>query len=76
MAKTSKKKAAPVAVGQLAAIGAFTREQLLAACHNRTDEERIAAAKAADILDAKGKLTPLYTKNCVNKATRAPDADA
>jgi hypothetical protein len=76
MAKTSKKKAAPVAVGRQAPVGAFTPEQLLAAFDNRTDEERIEAAKAAGILDAKGKLTPLYTKNWGNKVTRTPDAGA
>ncbi len=76
MAKTSKKKPVPLAVGRQAPTEAFTPEQLLAAFDNRTDEERIAAAKAAGILDANGRLTPLYTKNWGNKVTRTPDAGA
>lgn len=74
MAKTSKKKTVAVVVGRQAPSGAFTPEQLLASFDNRTDEERIEAAKAAGILDANGKLTPLYTRNWGNKVTRTPDA--
>lgn len=75
MAKTSRKKSAPVRAGRQAPSGAFTPEQLLAAFDDRTDEERIEAAKAAGILDSNGKLTPLYTKNWGNKVTRTPDAE-
>jgi hypothetical protein len=76
MAKTRKKKAATVAVGRQAPTGAWTPQELLAALQGGTDEDRIAAAKAAGILDANGKLTPLYTKNWGNKVTRTPSADA
>jgi hypothetical protein len=70
MAKTRKKKAAPVAVGRQAPTGAWTPEELLVALKCGTDEDRIAAAKVAGILDANGKLTPLYTKSWSNKVTR------
>jgi hypothetical protein len=75
MAKTRNKKVIPATVGRQAPVAVWTQEQLLAAFDNLTDEDRIEAAKAAGILDAKGKLTPLYTRNWGNKVTRTPDAD-
>jgi len=75
MARTNKGNTTRVAAGRQAPNGAYTPQQLLAAFDHRTDEDRIEAAKGAGILDANGKLTPLYTRNWGKKVTRTPDAD-
>ena len=75
MAKTRKKKAAPVKVGRQAPTGAWTPDQLMSIFDNLTDEELIETAKGAGILDAKGKLTPLYTRSWGKKISRALDLD-
>jgi hypothetical protein len=75
MAKTSRKKAAQLAVGRQAPTGAWTPDQLASVFQDRSDAERVEALKLAGIIDEKGNITPLY-KSWGKKVTRTPDADA
>jgi hypothetical protein len=66
----AKRNVAP-APGRQAPVGAWSPSQLLSALKSGTREDKRAIAKAAGIIDAKGKITEKY-RNWGNKVTRTP----
>jgi hypothetical protein len=77
MAKTKAKprKPAKVASSPQAPSGVWTPQVLLEALKGGTVEDKVAALRAAGILDAKGQLTKKY-KTWGTKVSRTPEADA
>ncbi len=71
MAKNEGRKTKPLEARQAPA-EVWTPESLLDALRCGEEGDKIAALKAAGILDAKGKLTKAY-KNWGTKVTRTPE---
>jgi hypothetical protein len=73
MAKTDRRKGA-VVVSQQAPSEAWSPAGLLAALKQGSDADRLAAAKAAGIIDENGNVTQTY-KSWGTKVTRTPYAN-
>jgi hypothetical protein len=72
MAKTRARRARPALPGPQAPSGTWSPDVLLGALRSGSLDDKVAALRAAEIIDAKGKITKKY-KNWGSKITRTPE---